>query len=64
MQHYLEVQQGLEIRLVQYLQGVRAGLILGQLGPEVLQEHPPVLVGLEVPVVQLVQLVRKNQAVL
>jgi len=46
MRHYLEVQQGLEIRLVQYFQGVRAGLILGQLGPEVLQEHPAVRVGL------------------
>ena len=64
MQHYLDVQQGLEIRLVQYLQGGQAGLILEQLGPEVLQEYPPVLVGLEVPVVQLVQLDRKNQAVL
>jgi len=64
VQHYLAVQESLLIRFVQCIQGVRSGLILGQLGPEVLQDHPPVLVGLEIPVIQLVHLVRKNHAVL
>jgi len=64
MRHYLEVQQGLVIRLVQYLQGVRAGLILGQLGPEVLQEYPPVLVRLEIPVFRDIPVLREYQTVL
>ena len=61
MRHYLEVQQGLEIRLVRYLQGGQAGLILG---PEALQEYPPVLVRLEIPVFRDIPVLREYQTVL
>ena len=56
MQHYLDVQEGRLVLLLRNLQEVRARLILGQLAPEVLQDHPPVLLGLEIPVIPVIQL--------